>query len=190
MLTTMNRQLRRAQAKQDEKADRDREKKKQARKAKVNAVKERRKQRRLSGVKPEAPKAPVSLSSLTPEQRKKMPGRFSGGFMIATVFFIILQAAVPPEDAGLQSSLVGAGFFLMFGYFSTLFLFMRGSERAFGFTLTSGLALAGGLLFTRLVGPGAGGFAQWFLLMVGLGAVGVVAGAYLGRSVFNAGLRR
>ncbi len=186
----MNRQLRRAQAKLDEKADRDREKKKQARKDKVNAIKERRKHRRLSGVRAEAPKGPVNLASLTPEQRKKMPGRFSGGFMIATVFFIILQAAIPPEDAGVQSSLVGAGFFLMFGYFSTLFLFRRGNDKAFGFTLTSGLALAIGVLMTRLIGPAAGGFDQWFLIMVGLGAVGVVAGAYLGRAVFNAGLRR
>lgn len=190
MLDGMNRQLRRAQAKQDEKADRDKQKKKQARKDKVSAIKERRKQRRLSGAKPAEPQAPRTLASLTPEQRKKMPGRFSGGFMIATVFFIILQAAIPPEDAGVQSSLVGAGFFLMFGYFSTLFLLRRGNEKAFGFTLTSGLALAVGVLFTRLIGPEAGGFDQWFLMMVGLGAAGVVAGAYLGRSVFNAGLRR
>jgi len=190
MLAGMNRQLRRAQAKLDEKADRDRQKKKQARKEKVNAIRDRRKQRRLTGAKPEAPKEPVPLSSLTPEERKKMPGRFSGAFMIATVFFIILQAAVPPEEVGIQSSLIGAGFFLMFGYFSTLFLLRRGNEKAFGFTLTSGLALAVGVLFTRLIGPEAGGLDQWFLLMVGLGAAGVVAGAYLGRSVFNAGLRR
>lgn len=190
MLAGMNRQLRRAQAKLDEKADRERQKKKQARKDKVSAIRERRKQRRLSGAKPEAPKEPVSLSSLTPEERKKMPGRFSGAFMIATVFFIILQAAVPADEVGIQSSLIGAGFFLMFGYFSTLFLLRRGNEKAFGFTLTSGLALAVGVLFTRIIGPEAGGFDQWFLLMVGLGAVGVVAGAYLGRSVFNAGLRR
>lgn len=186
----MNRQLRRAQAKQDEKADREKLKKKQARQEKISAVKERRKQRRIAGAKAPAPKQPVALSSLTPEQRKKMPGRFSGGFMVATVFFIILQAAVRPEEAGLQTSLVGAGFFLMFGYFSTLFLFRRGNEKAVNFTLTSGLALAVGVLLTRLVGPGAGGFDIWFLVMVGVGAVGVVLGALLGRSVFNAGLRQ
>ena len=183
--------LRRAQAKLDEKAEREKQKKKQARKDKVSAIKERRKQRRLSGVKPEAPKAPVSLSSLTPEQRKKMPGRFSGGFMIATVFFIILQGATPPpDDQKVQGAFVGAGFFLMFGYFSTLFLLRRGNEKAFGFTITSGLALAVGLLFTRLIGPAAGTMDLWFLVMVGVGAAGVVLGAYLGRSVFNAGLRR
>ena len=70
MLAGMNRQLRRAQAKLDEKADRDRQKKKQARKEKVNAIRDRRKQRRLTGAKPEAPKEPVPLSSLTPEERK------------------------------------------------------------------------------------------------------------------------
>ncbi len=186
----MNRQLRRAQAKQDEKADREKLRKKQARQEKLSAIKERRKQRKLVGAKAPEPSKPVNLSSLTPEQRKKMPGRFSGGFMVATVFFIILQAAVPPEEAGLQTSLVGAGFFLMFGYFSTLFLYRRGNEKAFNFTLTSGLALAIGVLLTRLVGPGAGGFDLWFLVMVGVGAAGVVLGAYLGRAVFNTGLRR
>lgn len=193
MLTVMNRQLRRAQAKLDEKAEREKQKKKQARKDKLNTIRERRKERRIAGVKQSAPapSGPVNVSSLTPEQRKRMPGRFSGGFMIATVFFIILQGATPPpDDQKVQGAFVGAGFFLMFGYFSTLFLLRRGNDKAFGFTITSGLALAVGLLFTRLIGPAAGTMDLWFLVMVGVGAAGVVLGAYLGRSVFNAGLRR
>lgn len=192
MLPTMNRQLRRAQAKQDDKAEREKSRKKQARRQKIEAIKERRTVRRtvkVPGAKPEVPAKEVHVSQMTAEQRKKMPGRFSGALMIATVFFIILQAAIPTEDANVMSSLTGAGFFLMFGYFSTLFLFRRGSDKAFNMTLTSGLALAAGVLATRFFGENAG-FDRLFLLMVGLGAVGVVAGAYLGRAVFFAGRSR
>lgn len=189
MLGPMNRQLRRAQAKQDSKADREKERKKRARKEKLDAIRERRKERRLSGAKPE-PKEPLDPAALTPEQRRKLPGRFSGALMVATVFFIILQAAVPVEDANVTSSLVGAGFFLMFGYFSTLFLYRRGNDKAYGLTITSGLALAVGVLATRLIGPERGGLDGLFLLMVGLGAAGIVLGAFLGRAVFNAGLRQ
>lgn len=185
----MNRQLRRAQAKLDTKAERDKQKKKQARQEKISTIRARQKQRRISGAKPE-PRKPMDPSKLTAEQRKKMPGRFAGALMIATVFFVILQAAVPAEQATLTTTLTGSGFFLMFGYFSTLFLFRRGNEKAFGMTIVMGIALAVGVLFTRLIGPEAGGLDQLFLLLVGVGAAGVVVGAYLGRAVFNAGLRQ
>lgn len=185
----MNRQLRRAQAKLDSKAEREKLKKKQARRQKMESIRARRQERRERGERPE-PQAPVAASQLTPEQRKKMPGRFSGALMIATVFFIILQAAVPPDQADVSTSLVGAGFFLMFGYFSTLFLLRRGNDNAFGTTIASGAALAVGVLLTRVIGPGAGGLDLLFVLMVSLGAFLVVAGAFLGRAVFNAGLRR
>ncbi len=186
----MNRQLRRAQEKQDSRAEREKQKKKQARRQKVEQIRSRRQQRRIAGARPEEPREAVPASQLTPEQRKKMPGRFSGGLMIATVFFIVLQAAVPEDQADLTSSLVGAGFFLMFGYFSTLFLLRRGNDKAFGTTIASGIALAVGVLLTRFIGPDAGGLDQLFLLMVVLGAALSVGGAYLGRAVFNAGLRR
>src|SRR5690606_17812004 len=119
----------RAQAKLDSKAEREKLKKKQARRQKMESIRARRQERRERGERPE-PQAPVAASQLTPEQRKKMPGRFSGALMIATVFFIILQAAVPPDQADVSTSLVGAGFFLMFGYFSTLFLLRRGNDNA------------------------------------------------------------
>ncbi len=189
MLTTMNRQLRRAQAKQDDKVEREKARKKQARRQKIADIKGRRSIKKMPGAKPEQPAKVVNVSEMTAEQRKKMPGRFSGALMIATVFFIILQAAIPETEATVMSSLTGAGFFLMFGYFSTLFLFRRGSEKAFNMTLTSGLALAAGVFATRFFGENAG-FDRLFLLMIGLGAVGVVAGAYLGRSVFFAGRTR
>lgn len=189
----MNRQIRRAQAKLDKKAEEEKAAKKQARRDRVASLRKQRERRREEiktksaksnepGAKP-APREPGK--PLTPEERKRLPGRFSGAFMIATVFFIVLQAAVPVEDKSLQQSLVGAGFFLLFGYFSTLFLSRRGTPNPLTMTIISGVALAGGLLAASLFSGDRA--VDW--LLIGVGAVVVVAGAYLGRLVFNAAPR-
>lgn len=186
----MNRQLRRAQAKLDEKAAKEKAKKRQERRARLAALRTRRRSARpVAGSKASDPAAPdlktVNVKALTPEQRKRLPGRFSGALMIATVFFIVLQAAVPPAESTVSTSLMAAGFFLLFGYFSVLFQLRQGRENALTVTLVTGAALTLGLVATRLFGPNAG-FDVNFLLMVGVGAAGVVAGAYLGRLVFYA----
>lgn len=189
----MNRQIRRAQAKLDKKAEDEKSKKKEARRERVAALR-RQRQRRREEIKTKAAKdreagtQPAKrdpAKPLTPEERKRLPGRFSGAFMIATVFFIVLQAAVPVEEKNLQQSLVGAGFFLLFGYFSTLFLSRRGTPNPLTMTIISGVALAGGLLAASLFT--LDGAVDW--LLIGGGAVVVVAGAYLGRLVFNAAPR-
>src|SRR5690606_25749561 len=92
MLTVMNRQIRRAQAKQDKKVDREKAKKKEARQDRIRAVRARREERR----KASAAGKPVAVAGRAPteQERKKMPGRFSGALMIATVFVIVLQADV------------------------------------------------------------------------------------------------
>lgn len=179
MLAVMNRQIRRAQAKQDKKADREKAKKKEARQDRLRAVRARREERRKAAASGKP--VPAATRPPTEQERKKMPGRFSGALMIATVFFIVLQAAIPSEDAGTGTSLVGAGYLLLFGYFSIQYLLRRDNVKAFLTTLVSGVALA--------VGVGAARFfseqpVDW--LMLGLGSVGVVAGAYLGRLVFYA----
>lgn len=190
----MNRQLRRAQAKLDEKAAKEKDRKRQERRARLAALRAQRGARSTKSGAKAAAKAggeaapdlkTVNVKSLTPEQRKRLPGRFSGALMIATVFFIVLQAAVPPTESTVGTSLTGAGFYLLFGYFSVLFQLRQGRGNALTFTLITGLALALGMLATRLFGPNAG-FDLNFLLLVGVGAVGVVAGAYLGGLVFYA----
>ncbi len=199
MLRPMNRQIRRAQAKLDKKAEEEKAKKRQARRDRVEALRKQRQRRReeirnrsksarspndaAKGANKGASRDPGK--PLTPEERKRLPGRFSGAFMIATVFFIVLQAAVPVEDKNLQQSLVGAGFFLLFGYFSTLFLSRRGTPNPLTMTIVSGVALAGGLLAAALFSDQQS--VDW--LLIGVGAVAVVAGAYLGRLVFNAAPR-
>lgn len=183
MLTVMNRQIRRAQAKQDKKADREKAKKKEARQDRLRAVRARREERRKAAASGKP--VPAATRPPTEQERKKMPGRFSGALMIATVFFIVLQAAVPDTEQTTMSSLTGAGFFLLFGYFSALFLLRRGSPNARVMTIVSGLALVAGVVATRLFASETS--VDW--LMIGLGAPGVVAGAFLGQMVFY-GARR
>lgn len=178
----MNRQIRRAQSKLDKKAELEKAKKKDARRERIDTLKRRRTARReraRTDVGRTVAKDPDR--PLTDAERKRLPGRFSGALMIATVFFIVLQAAVPNEDTGTGTSLVGAGYFLLFGYFSSQYLLRRDNVRAFTMTLVSGIALAAGVGGARFF---SGQPVDW--LMLGLGAVGVVAGAYLGRMVFYA----
>ncbi len=187
----MNRQLRRAQAKLDEKADKEKSKKRDARRARLDAVRTRRRAPVANRAKGQAGATAVpdlkrvNVAALTPEQRRKLPGRFSGALMIATVFFIVLQAAVPSTESTVATSLTGAGFFLLFGYFSVLFQLRQGRANALTVTLVTGLALTLGVLATRFFGPNAGLDLNFIILIVA-GAVGVVAGAYLGRLVFYA----
>lgn len=185
----MNRQLRRAQAKLDEKAEKEKSKKKQARRDRIDAIRSRRRMPAARATGKATAAAPdlrqVNVKALTPEQRRKLPGRFSGALMIATVFFIVLQAAVPSEDSTVLTSLTGAGFFLLFGYFSVLFQLRQGRDNALTMTLVTGAALTLGVLATRFFGTTTG-LDLNFIILVAVGAVGVVAGAYLGRLVFYA----
>lgn len=189
--TAMNRQLRRAQTKLEEKADKEKSKKRQARRQRVDSLRARRRTSSSSRptTKASGEAAPdlkkVNVKSLTKEQQRKLPGRFSGALMIATVFFIVLQAAVPAPDSTVGTSLTGAGFFLLFGYFSVLFQLRQGRENALTMTLITGLALCLGVLATRFFGPNAG-LDLNFGILLAAGAVGVVGGAYLGRLVFYA----
>ncbi|HZW98781.1 MAG TPA: hypothetical protein VFF10_01860 [Trueperaceae bacterium] len=183
----MNRQIRRAQAKADKRAEEEKAKKRQARREKVEEVRARRQRQRESAKQrsssPE-PRRPVQAKQLTPEERKKLPGRFSGIFMFATLFFIALQAAVPADQKETGQSLIGAGFFLMYGYFATLYLSRRGLPRALPTAVVGGVTLAAVMAVMQSV---QGQPIDW--LMTGLGAVGVPIGAFLGRAVFNAAPR-
>ena len=177
MLGPMNRQIRREQAKQDKKAQKEKQRKRAARRARVQNVRRRRTSERKEGGKPASGSSTAKASGAKP---KRLPGRFSGVLMIATVFFIVLQAAVPAKDMTTLNSVTGAGFFVLFGYFSVLYLERRGGGRALLMTLVSGVLLVVGVSIARLVEPSL--TMDW--LMMGLAVPGVVAGAYLGRLVF------
>ncbi len=184
----MNRQLRRAQKKQDEKVDKERQKRKDKRTAKVSSLRERRAKRRQESLeraearkRGEEPKAITADAS--PAARRKRPGRFSGALMMATVFFIVLQSAVPPEQPGevdVLRSVTSAGFYLLFGYFSTLWLMRRDTPKPIMMTLITGAMLTLGVEIAKYFQPGM----VTDPLMLALAVPGLVAGAFLGRLVY------
>ena len=185
----MNRQLRRAQQKQDEKFDKERQKKKDKRQAKVSALKDRRSRRRAESLaRAEARKrgetpADAPKQDSSPAAKRKRPGRFSAALMMATVFFIVLQSAVPPENPGeidVLRSVTSAGFYLLFAYFSTLWLMRRDTPRPIMMTLISGGMLTLGVEVAKRFQPEM----TTDLLMLALAVPFLVAGAFLGRLVY------
>ncbi|TVR85580.1 MAG: hypothetical protein EA416_16640 [Trueperaceae bacterium] len=185
----MNRQLRRAQQKQDEKFDKERQKKKDKRQAKVSALKDRRSRRRAESLaRAEARKrgetpAEAPKQDGSPAAKRKRPGRFSAALMMATVFFIVLQSAVPPENPGeidVLRSVTSAGFYLLFAYFSTLWLMRRDTPRPIMMTLISGGMLTLGVEVAKYFQPDM----TTDLLMLALAVPFLVAGAFLGRLVY------
>lgn len=115
-----------------------------------------------------------------PARRGSDPGRFSGALMVATMFFMALQA-VTPSDGLVTTQLVAASFYLLFGYFAVLWMMRRGSERPVVTAIGLGLAVG--------IGTAA---SQWFQpnldlapIMLALIAPMLVAGAFLGRLVFR-----
>lgn len=178
----MNRQLRRAQAKMDKKADREKEERKEARRQKIMQMRERRVKRREEIKARAAAGKPTTSDNTRPSVRRA--GRFSGALMIATVFFLVLQASVPPQpgDNELLRSITGAGFYLLFGYFSTLWLLRRGVPRPLLMTWITGGMLLAGVETAKWV---QGWVVPLDPLMLGLAVPGVVAGSFLGRLVYE-----
>jgi hypothetical protein len=186
----MNREIRRAQAKQDKKAERDKEERRAARRRKVETLRARRAERRTkikanaASGKSEATKEPnPPASGAKGGKRGRNPGRFSGVLMMATVFFIVLQASVPPDDTGNEvlRSVTAAGFYLLFGYFAILWLMRRDTPRPLLMTLISGFMLTMGVEVAKLFQPEI----PTDPLMLVLALPGLVAGAFLGRLVYT-----
>lgn len=183
----MNRQIRRAQAKQDKKAEREKEDRRAARKRKVQQLREKRAARRAEArAKPDAARAGATAESGSKAAAKKpnpKAGRFAGALTMATVFFIVLQSAVPPDDTGndLLRSITGAGFYLLFGYFSVMWLMRRGAPKAMLTTWITGGLLLVGIELTKYFQ----GVVPLDPLMLALAAPGIVGGTYLGRLVFE-----
>ena len=189
----MNRELRRAQKKQDEKFDKERQKRRDKRKAKVASLREQRSKRRQAaaaraearkrGEPPPKEAAKEQAAAQAATAKGKRPGRFSLVLMMVTVFFIVLQGAIPLEQADevdVLRSLTGAGFYLLFAYFSTLWLMRRGAPKPILMTLISGGMLTLGVEVARRFQPEL--TTDW--LMVVLAPPFIVAGAFLGRLVY------
>lgn len=145
----MNRQIRREQERKQEKQDKEKEKKRLDRKKRRERVKAERQRRRS-----EADSKGDARGDAKPERRGgRRPGRFAGALTFATVFFILLQGIVPTEDMSVLNSLVSAGFYLLFGYFATLWLLRRGTDRAVAFAVVGGVLLGLGVEIGKVLRP-------------------------------------
>ena len=182
----MNRQLRRAQEKQDKKVDKDKQKRRAERRSRVQSLRSQRARRRESGAK-EGDSSAKGGEKGSGRSRVRNPGRFSGALLIATIFFIALNAAVPrPEaDAGgfLSSpeafSIIGALYYGLFGYFSQMWLGRRGIARPLLLAIFSGVMLAVGGEVAKLI---QGDYTP-DLLFLALVPPALVLGALAGRWV-------
>lgn len=173
----MNRQFRRAQEKQDKKQEKEKTRRREERKSRLRGLR----RSRNSG---------QSKSSAAPDEKEqrprgRMPGRFAGILAAVTVFFITLQGVAPvEEDQGLAESLIGAGFYLMLGYFATLWFMRRQVARPLVVTIVGGALLAASVTVTAVV---QGRSTDPLALALVLPAL--IAGALLGRLVFVASPR-
>ena len=186
----MNRQFRRAQEKQDKKQQKEKTRRREERKAKVRQMRQARRersekkgQRDARGEKGDSQPAPARSGG-------RVPGRFSGVLAAVTVFFISLQGAVPESQqqeeqlAGWQEAIepyVYPGFYLMLGYFATLWFMRRGSERAPLISVIGGTLLAASVVVAQLIRE-----IPLEPLSLALVVPALILGAYLGRLVFVA----
>lgn len=183
----MNRQLRRAEKQKEERAEREKAKaqaekraRREARKAAVKkrreALKAGRKEGGQDAKKPPEPGAP----------KRTNPGRFSGGLTAATVFFISLQAVAPP-DVSLAGQVVSASFYLLFGYFATLWMMRRSAEQPIVVVVAASALMALVTLANQRYGLFLGDELplQVAPLMLALAVPFAILGGYLGRLVWN-----
>jgi hypothetical protein len=144
----MNRQMRRVQKKAEERQNEERDRFKAKRVEKRQRVLSRRRESvssRLSG---------SSTSSNASLQKTKV-GRWSGPFVLVVLAFIILQAVLPRPEAdaggiGQFSFIIEVLYYLLFGYFTYLWLAKRNQPNAFPIAGAAGAVLAAllqGLLF-------------------------------------------
>lgn len=140
----MNRQIRRDQERKQEKQDKDKEKRRNERRRRREEAKSARARRKEEGRSEEGPR---------PRTGGRAPGRFSGALAAATVFFILLQGIVPSEETTLLNTAVSAGFYLLFGYFATLWLLRRAASRPIAFAIAAGAALGLGVELGKFLRP-------------------------------------
>lgn len=191
MLFRMNRQLRRAQEKQDKRLDKERDKKRQERSrrlAELRAV--RRRNRESMKQKYESDRKAKERAKDQPVDTKvdprKLPGRFSGVLTIVTVFFITLQGAAPAaQEQELLSSAITAGFYLMLAYFGTLWFSRRQVPRPMLMAILGGVLVGGSVIVASLIQNREPDY-----LAAVLAVPGLLVGGYLGRMVFNLAPRR
>ncbi|HLR46495.1 MAG TPA: hypothetical protein VK092_04995, partial [Deinococcales bacterium] len=182
-----NRQLRRAQEKQQKKLEKEQEDRKAERRRRLNRYRAERDQARARREKQKKAArgggagAKAAGGKQSAPVRTADPGRFSGALTIATVFFILLQSVVPTESERLFDSFIKGGFYLALGYFLHLWLSRRQLPRAFVLTVTIGVMVLTGTWIGHLLRPDAPLDALGMLLSLPF----LVLGTWLGQLVIN-----
>ncbi len=170
----MNRQIRRDQERREQKAEKE--------KAKRRRERRRSRGNRSSPSKSDGDGKSGGGGGGGGGKPKRAPGRFSGFLMGATVVFILLQGIITPEaELGLVDRIAAAGFYGLFSYFTTLWLYRTGRSNAAGISTFAGGMLALGVEIGKLA---QGGY-QVDLLVLGLILLFLPLGALLGRLVWN-----
>lgn len=152
---SMNRQLRRAQDKQDKKLEKAKQERRDERVKRLAKLREERDRRRVKAAaqyqarKDGKEVKPAAAGAKPAERSGRDPGRFSAVLAAATTFFILLQIFVPTPPENVLDSVIKAGFYLMFGYFVMIFLLRRGNANAFPITLVGGFFLLVATFFAQ-----------------------------------------
>jgi hypothetical protein len=181
---SMNRQLRRAQEKQDKKQERARADRRAERLRKVRQMQAERERRKKAlgeaRARGQAGETPEKGGSQPPRggRGQRDPGRFSGALAIATVVFMVLQGVAPLPPESTLDSVIKAAFYLMFGYFFTMWLYRRNTASAPLVAIISGVLLAAGTWFGAVLRE-----APQDLLALALTVPLLLAGVWLGRLV-------
>lgn len=164
----MNRQLKRA----NEKSDRRRERE-QARR------KEQRRAGRVRVTKAKDTAAPETKKDERPAPGMRRPG-LAGAYLLLTIGVIAAQA-LAPQQTDPFSLAIHVLFYLILGYFLSLWFYRRGVERAFVIALVGGLLLALGVEGLKVALPQT----EPNLLFAYLALPGLLPGAWLGRFIFR-----
>ena len=171
----MNRRFRRANEKSDKKREREKTRRK------VGAYAQRAPAKKEQRAKTE--KKEVAEPRAARRSDFRTSGRFTGIMALVTTVLILMGAffRAPEPDPTVLMVVSEASLFLFFGYFAALWLLRTDVARALAVTVTSGIVLAtlvegaGFFLATGTPNP----------LMILLAAPLVVAGAFLGRFIYQ-----
>ncbi len=160
----MNRQLRRAQEKADDKKAKEKQRAKKARQTK----------KQVRRVKRSEPKAAPPV-----KRRPDLFYRFAGPITIFTTVFIVLQALRPVQNT--IELVVQVAYYFIFGYGLSLWLFKRGRKNAHYVAAGVGAVVAVAMQLLPLAFPALllTPNLQLMLLAAGLSIVGALLGQWV-----------
>ena len=169
----MNRQLRRAQEKAEQKQSRDKQKAKAAKREKRTRRREKRASTKSSG--------DAKQNAAPAKRRPDLFFRFAGPITIFTTVFIVLQSIAPRPEENSIGMIVEVAYYFIFGYGFCLYLMKRGQNNALQIAAGTGVGLAvllqGVAYFVPTLAPN--------LILLLAGSVTAVLGALAGRWVAN-----